>query len=112
LGSTVARIVVAAALPGAGAVAAGIVSIALKNTLWSDAMKKFLKQYKVVFEGLFGILIVQPIMWEILKSGALGRGISDDWRLGVLIALDLLTFGWFFRHSLTPDKTGLKPKWW
>lgn len=94
--------------------AAAVALLAMKKIIiqcCDDAMRKFLKKYKVIFNGLLGLLFIQPIFWELFKHGAMGRDMTDEWRLGVLLALDVVAFAWFW-HCLSPDKSAVKPKWW
>ncbi|MDB5961199.1 MAG: hypothetical protein JWP59_2493 [Massilia sp.] len=75
-----------------------------------NAVKKFVEKWSIVFQGLFGILLVQPVGWVMFQR-TIGRTAPIEFVVGFLIFIDVLAF-WFFCHCLTPDKKQVKPKWW
>ena len=73
-------------------------------------MNTFLKRWKIVLEGLIGILIMQPVGWVVLKW-VFGPTAPVGLLIGAMIFLFIVSF-WFFCSCITPDKKAVKPRWW
>jgi hypothetical protein len=71
---------------------------------------KLSKKNRLLRDMLFGVLIVQPLMWEMFNLPLL-RHLPIEFRVGALIFSDLMAIIWFLQCR-TPDKTEVKPKWW
>ena len=72
---------------------------------------KLSQRAKMQLQVLIGMLLVQPIGWQLCKLGALG---TTPWqfRAGALAVLFVVGYVWFLRHGLSADQTEVKPKWW
>lgn len=73
-------------------------------------MSKFFERRKIIFEGLLGILMVQPLIWIALNR-AFGPDVPIEFLIGAMVFLFVVSF-WFFCACITPDGQAVKPRWW